>query len=98
MKHGTLTLNGVKPEPHELDTILSFTNLDKDIELIVPSNTPKTQRPDFYMDGLAWELSLPAKIIIVLLKEYFTQRCSKLKTLFLISAGYIMAVKPPSIS
>lgn len=51
--------NGVSLEKHENDTIVYFTNLGKDIELITPSNTPRMRRPDFWMDGLAWEMKSP---------------------------------------
>lgn len=58
-KTGKIIPHGVKPEPHELDTILFFTERGKDVELITPSNTPHSKRPDFYMDGLAWEMKSP---------------------------------------
>ncbi len=56
---GKIIPHGVKPESHELDTILFFTEMGKDVELIVPSNTPHSKRPDFYMDGLEWEMKSP---------------------------------------
>lgn len=61
LKIGKITPNGVKPAPHEWDTILFFTNLGKDVELIIPSNTPYNKRPDYIIDGLAWEAKSPTK-------------------------------------
>lgn len=58
-KQGKIIPNGVKPESHELDTILFFTEMGKDVELIVPSNTPGNKRPDFWMDNLEWEVKNP---------------------------------------
>lgn len=58
--NGKIIPHGVKPEPHELDTILFFTNLGKDIELIPISHTPKVKSPDFTMDGQFWEMKNPS--------------------------------------
>ncbi len=60
-KTGKIIPHGVKLEPHELDIVLFYTNHDKDVELIIPSNTPHVRRPDFYMDNLAWEAKSPHK-------------------------------------
>lgn len=60
-KIGKVIPHGVKPAPHEWDTILFFTNLGKDVELIVPSNTPHSRKPDYIIDGLAWEAKSPTK-------------------------------------
>ena len=59
MKIGKITPNGVSLEKHENDTVVFFTNLGRDIELIQPSNTPKAKTPDFMMDGKAWEMKSP---------------------------------------
>lgn len=59
LKTGKIIPHGVKPEPHELDTILFFTNLGKDIELIPISHTPKVKSPDFVMEGQYWETKSP---------------------------------------
>lgn len=58
-KSGKIIPNGVRPEPHELDTILFFTELGKEVELIIPSNTPHAKTPDLFMDGLNWEIKSP---------------------------------------
>ncbi len=58
---GKIIPNGVKPEPHEMDTFLLFANLGKTVELITPSNTPHSKRPDFVMDGLEWETKSPTQ-------------------------------------
>lgn len=59
MKIGKITPNGVSLEKHENDTVVFFTNLGYNIELISPSNTPKAKTPDFMMDGKAWEMKSP---------------------------------------
>lgn len=59
MKIGKITPNGVSLEKHENDTVVFFTNLGHNIELIPPSNTPKAKTPDFMMDGKAWEMKSP---------------------------------------
>lgn len=59
MRTGKIIPNGVSLEKHENDTIVFFTNLGKDIELIPPSNTPHMRRPDFWMDSLEWEMKSP---------------------------------------
>ena len=45
MQIGKITPNGVSLEKHENDTVVFFTNLDHNIELIPPSNTPKAKIP-----------------------------------------------------
>ena len=59
MKVGKIIPNGVSLEKHENDTIVFFTNLGYDIELIPPSNTPKAKTLDFMMGGKAWEMKSP---------------------------------------
>lgn len=61
MRNGTITPNGVKLEKHEYDTVLFFTNIGKNIELIQPSNTPHSHNADFFMDGVVWEMKSPKK-------------------------------------
>ncbi len=56
MKRGKIIPNGVSLEKHENDTVVYFTDLGFDIELIPPSLTSGTRQPDFLMDGLAWEM------------------------------------------
>ncbi len=60
-KIGKVIPNGVKPAPHEWDTILFFTERGKDVELIPASHTPGDKRPDIFMDGLLWESKSPTK-------------------------------------
>ena len=59
MKTGKIIPNGVRLEAHEYATVLFFTMLGKDVELIPPSFTPNTHNADFYMDGLIWEAKSP---------------------------------------
>lgn len=60
MKTGKIIPNGVKLEAHEYNTVLFFTTLGKDVELISPSCTPNVRNADFFMDGLVWESKCPA--------------------------------------
>lgn len=59
MKKGRIIPNGVSLEKHENETVVYFTNLGHDVELIPPSNTPKAKTPDFMMGGKAWEIKSP---------------------------------------
>lgn len=59
MKTGKIIPNGVKLEAHGYNTVLFFTTLGKDVELISPSRTPNTRNADFLMDGLTWESKCP---------------------------------------
>lgn len=56
---GVLITNGVILERHEMMTINFLLGLGKDIELIRSSFKYKTKSPDFWMDGLKWELKCP---------------------------------------
>ena len=58
-RKGKIIPNGVKLEPHEYETILFFTELGKDVELIPPSLTPGVHNADFFMDKLIWEAKCP---------------------------------------
>ena len=58
-KKGKIIPNGVSLEKHENETIVFFTELGFDIELIPPSNSPKAKTPDFMMGGVAWEMKSP---------------------------------------
>ena len=56
---GKIVPNGVSLEKHEYDTILYLTNLGYDVELVPPSNIPKTKSPDICMRGKFWEIKSP---------------------------------------
>ena len=58
-KRGKIIPNGVSLEKHENETIVFFTDLGYDIELIPASNSPKAKTPDFMMSGAAWEMKSP---------------------------------------
>ncbi|MBR5620881.1 hypothetical protein IKW75_00075 [Candidatus Saccharibacteria bacterium] len=58
-KRGKIIPNGVSLEKHENETVVFFTDLGYDIELIPPSNTPKAKTADFLMNGIAWEMKCP---------------------------------------
>ena len=56
---GIITPNGVILQAHELATVVFFTELGYDIELIPKSNTEGVHKPDIKMDGLEWEIKSP---------------------------------------
>jgi len=58
-KKGTIKPNGVVLEAHELATVVFFTELGYDIELIPRSNIEGLHLPDIIMDGLKWEIKAP---------------------------------------
>lgn len=47
------------PEKHELATAKFFANKGKNIRFIKPSNRRGEHTPDFWMDGIAWEVKSP---------------------------------------
>ena len=58
-RKGIITPNGVILEAHETATVIFFTELGYDIELIPRSQIEGVHRPDIIMDGLEWELKAP---------------------------------------
>ncbi len=58
-KKGTIKPNGVVLEVYELATVVFFTELGYDIELIPRSNIEGLHLPDIIMDGLKWEIKAP---------------------------------------
>ncbi len=61
-KHGRLISHDLRLELHEKKTIDFFLCRGKDIELNLPSLTPGTSNPDFWMDGLVWEMKCPVVV------------------------------------
>lgn len=59
MNRGKIIPNGVILEPHEYKTILYFTELGLDVELIPKSDRKGVHTPDVVMDGKKWELKSP---------------------------------------
>ena len=59
MKHGKLTENGVRLEPHETRTINCLLRQGKNISLIPRSNIKGVRTADFRMDGIEWEMKSP---------------------------------------
>lgn len=59
MKKGKIIPNGVILEKHEYKTILLFTEMGSDIELIPKSDKKGVRTPDIIMDGLKWEMKSP---------------------------------------
>lgn len=58
-KSGKITPNGILPEKHELDTLLVFTELGYDVELVPISLTPHAKSPDAVIGGKTWEMKSP---------------------------------------
>lgn len=58
-QEGKIIPHGVSLEKHEMDTILVFTEIGYDVELIRPSCTPNSRRPDFLMGEQTWEAKSP---------------------------------------
>ncbi|MBO4241778.1 MAG: hypothetical protein J5883_00675 [Clostridiales bacterium] len=56
---GKIIPNGVVLEAHETATVVYFTELGYDVELIPRSNIQGVHRPDIIMDGLEWEIKSP---------------------------------------
>ena len=59
MKKGKIIPNGVILEKHEYRTILLFTEIGIDIELIPKSERKGIHTPDIVMNGLKWEIKSP---------------------------------------
>ena len=59
MRRGNIIPNGVVLEKHEYKTILLFTEMGKDVELIPRSKTSGVHTPDIKMDGVKWEIKSP---------------------------------------
>ena len=59
MKKGIIIPNGVILEKHEYKTVLLFTEMGVDIELIPKSERKGVHAPDIVMNGLRWEMKSP---------------------------------------
>lgn len=59
MKNGKIIPNGVILEKHEYKTILIFTEMGFDVELIPRSDKKGIRTADIMMDGVEWELKCP---------------------------------------
>lgn len=59
MRKGRIIPNGVVLEKHEYKTVIFFTNLGYNIELIPKSNRQGEHSADIRMDKLMWEMKAP---------------------------------------
>lgn len=59
MKKGKIIPNGVILEKHEYKTVLFFTEMGIDVELIPKSERKGVHAPDVIMDELKWEIKSP---------------------------------------
>ena len=59
MKKGKIIPNGVILEKREYRTVLLFTEMGIDIELIPKSEKKGVHVPDIVMNGLGWEMKSP---------------------------------------
>ena len=69
--HGNLVTHGVSLQSHELDTVLYLTKFGLDIELIRPSNIPRSNNPDLEMLGTFWEIKSPSNYNETTIKKRF---------------------------
>lgn len=58
-KQGKIIPNGVSLEKHENDTVVYFTSIGENIELIPPDKIAGSKKADFSMNGLEWEMKSP---------------------------------------
>ncbi len=58
-KIGRVNLNGAHLEAHEYETILFLNLFGFDIDVILPTNTPKSHNPDLQINGAFWESKSP---------------------------------------
>lgn len=58
-KQGNLILNGTIPEKHELEMVIIFLAMGKNIEFLKPSRIKGAKTPDIVMDGISWEMKSP---------------------------------------
>lgn len=58
-KQGNLILNEVIPEKHELEIVVVFLAMGKDVEFLKPSRIKGAKTPDIVMDGISWEMKSP---------------------------------------
>ena len=58
-KIGRINTNGVCLEAHEYNTIHHLASFGLDIEVIRPTNTPKTHNADYLIKGMVWEAKSP---------------------------------------
>lgn len=59
MKKGKIIPNGVILEKHEYKTVLFFTEMGINVELIPKSERKGVHAPDVIMDELKWEIKSP---------------------------------------
>lgn len=59
MRKGKIIPNGVVLQMHEVATVVFFTELGYDVELIVPSQIKGARTPDIRMRKLEWEMKAP---------------------------------------
>lgn len=58
-KTGIIEWNDVRLEPHEEEIAKFLADYGLNIEVIKPTNTPKTKTPDFLINGVLWEAKSP---------------------------------------
>ena len=58
-KLGRVDTRGVHLEAHEYDTIYYLARYEFNVEVIRPTNCPKTKNPDFLIGGSRWEAKSP---------------------------------------
>lgn len=59
VERGKIIPNGVVLKAHEFATVIFFTEMGFDVELIPKSNIEGLHLPDIIMEGLRWEMKAP---------------------------------------
>ena len=58
-KIGRIIAKNVHLEPHEYETVLFLVLFGYNIEIVTPTNIPKSNNPDFIINGAVWESKAP---------------------------------------
>lgn len=82
-KVGRIIPNGVVLKTHENATVVFFTQLGKDVELIPRSNQQGVHTPDFIMDGLKWKMKSPTGKGVYLIQNTFQKAAKQSENLIL---------------
>lgn len=58
-KYGRVIVNDINLEAHEYSTLYLLSSFGLNIEVIKPSNTPRTKNADYLINGAVWEGKSP---------------------------------------
>ena len=94
-KKGKLKRNNVRLESHEERTVDFLRKQGYDIELIPPSNSPKSKTPDLMMQGLAWEMKSPTSNNLKTIERMFLRGLKQSQNLIIDIRG--IKTKPDTV-